>query len=196
MTVGSQKFRPEGRLPALLAKDSDSGILTLLRSLAFASVPEAIRDIAEDLQPVYGITVTTFQETCKFVPEIKLMLSEDFADGEKGYAPCYGEISVRLIGETSETLYRDKNIILANRIEAVFVDGGKGVIWRKGWHKVTYLDKGEGYDLRLLVYDEAAAKQIVAKVLDIQNHQLKLALFQYAFAGSTSRSFSCRAASN
>lgn len=67
-------------------------------------MPETIRESAEDLQPVYGIPVTAFQETWKFVPQIKLMLSEDLADVEEGYTPCYGEISVRLIGEISETL--------------------------------------------------------------------------------------------
>ncbi len=152
---------------ACLLKDSDTAPITLLRMNFFYF---SLRK-AQDLQGhVYGMPLQDVQETRKYRPQIKLFFLEHLtgADEEEDYAPVTGEITFRLMNQTSETLTKAELTTYANKIKAVFAT--PPIKWLKGKDMATYTDKEKGYQLQLLVRNRADAKELIGKILDIQNH--------------------------
>lgn len=167
---------PRGQMArALRHEDEDPYLVTLLKCWFF----EHIRGQAYRV-PYYGIPVSSFQESRKFQPQIKLYFQEDLEDVEPGYPPVSGEIGFRLMGYTSDTLTPSAAETLANRVKLAFGAGGAGYVWKKGNDMATYTDWAKGYQLQLLVRSEAEALELVGKVLDIQNDTLSLAKLNYS----------------
>ncbi|NJN13888.1 MAG: hypothetical protein HC815_40875 [Richelia sp. RM1_1_1] len=82
--------------------------------------------------------------------------------------PATGEITFRLMDETSATISRTKAEVLAKAIKREFTS--PTFIWEKGWYKYTYKDVERGYDFRLLVKSKTEGVAIVRKVLEVQGH--------------------------
>ncbi|NET37191.1 MAG: hypothetical protein F6K19_35070 [Cyanothece sp. SIO1E1] len=162
---------------ACLIKDDDSAIHTLLRLWLF----EFNAGHSQALQtPVYGMPVQEFQRDRKFRPQVKLYFKEprDFLDPEeRGSRQSEGEITFRLMNETSETITRFKAEQLATRIRQEFAT--PLYVWRKGWFKCTYKDIDRGYDLRILARSRQEGVEVIRKVLDIQNHVFDDDNFQF-----------------
>ncbi len=145
-------------------KDDDSLALTQLRCWFFDQIRSQTYRV-----PYYGIPVTSFQEARKFRPQIKLYFREDFEDVDPDYAPVAGEITVRLMDHSSDTITEAIATTYANRIRSSFGVGGSGFIWRKGKDLASYTDWNKGYQLQLLVRNVTDARAIIENVLDIQN---------------------------
>lgn len=122
-----------------------------------------------DGQAWYGIPVSSFQETRKFKPQITLVFYEDSSDIEPGYTPVTGEVSFRLMDETSDTITEAKALHLANRVKTSFGQAD-GFIWRKGKTMCSYSDWEKGYSLQLRCRNEAEGRRLVEQVLDVQSH--------------------------
>jgi hypothetical protein len=151
---------------ASMLKDDDSAIETIIKLIFFYVVLRK----ASDLQPaIYGIPVTTFQDSVKFLPQVRLFFLEDSHDVEHGYSPVEAEITIRLIGETSESMTEAKAKTIANKIRTLFC-AGNGFTWKKGREMWTYKDPSKGYNLQLLAWSETEAKKVIEQVLDIQSH--------------------------
>jgi hypothetical protein len=151
---------------ACLLKDNDSATMMLLRYLLFYF---DLRK-AQDLHPaIYGIPTPSYQEARRFNPQVQLYFQEDARDVEPGYSPVTGEISFRLVGETAQSLNQAEVQALARRINTTF-NVGSGFVWRKGRMQVTYTDRDRGYQLRLLVRNEAEGRRVIESVLDIRQH--------------------------
>ncbi|MBD2425261.1 hypothetical protein [Phormidium sp. FACHB-1136] len=149
---------------ALLHEDEDPYMVTLLKCWFL----EHIRSQAYRV-PYYGIPVSSFQESRKFRPQVALFFQEDLADVEPGYPPVTGEISFRLMDHTTETITPTIAGTFANRIRTAFGVGGPGYVWRKGKDMATYNDWGKGYALQILTRSESEAREVISKVLDVQN---------------------------
>lgn len=145
-------------------QDEDSLLLTLLKAWFFEHVKSQTYRV-----PYYGIPVSSFQEARKFRPQIKLYFREDLEDVEPGYTPVAGEITFRLMDQSSETITPSIAAALANRVKLALGSGGSGHIWRKGKDMANYTDWGKGYQLQLLVRSESEGRELIGKVLDIQN---------------------------
>jgi len=125
---------------------------------------------ASNLHPaIYGIPVTSFQESVKFLPQIRLYFSEDLTQVEEGFEAVEAEISFRLVGQTSTTLSHSEMQSYANKIRSAFASGS-GFTWKKGRLKASYKDQHHGYNMILTVWSEAEAKRVIEQVLDIQGH--------------------------
>lgn len=129
-----------------------------------------------DIGHVYGVPVTTFQDTYEFAPQVKLMFYQTAAEARASSIedsdekpPVTGEITFKVTNETHETMTEVKAIKLAQSIKTKFVTGNL-FTWQKGKQIVTYLDKLKGYDFRLYVISEIEARKIIEQTLDIQNH--------------------------
>jgi hypothetical protein len=161
---------------ACLLKDDDTVDMTILRMWLFEF--QCLH--AQSLQrPVYGIPVQEYQSDRKFKPQIKLYFFEDY-DPEtyaQGISPTEGEITFRLMHQTSETIGRSDSERLARRIRQVFAV--PRFTWQKGHFKATYLDEERGYDLRLLVRNKAEGERVVRHVLEIQEHPFDRDFFQF-----------------
>lgn len=102
-------------------------------------------------------------------PMIKLYFLEDHIDTDPDYRQVEGTISFRLMNETSTTLSKSEATNYGNKVKTLF-GGGKGFSWKKGKELCSYADWEKGYQLQLLVRNEAEGKRIIEQVLDIQNH--------------------------
>lgn len=145
-------------------KDTDSLIMTQLRWQLF----ERIRRSAFDM-PYFGIPVSGLNRERRFKPQIVLYFQEDIGDVEPTFSPVDGRISFRLMDYTESTINPSVAQTFANRIETNFGAGG-GYLWRKGRVMCTYTDPDRGYGLQLLVRDETYGRDLIERVLDLQNH--------------------------
>ena len=165
---------PRGKLAhALRHEDEDPYLVTLLKCWFF----EHIKGQAYRV-PYYGIPVSSFQESRKFMPQIKLYFREDLEDVEPGYPPVEGEITFRLMGSADIT--KSQAEVFATRVKLAFGAGGAGYLWRKGKDMATYTDWAKGYQLQILTRSEAEAREVITKVLDIQNDAPNWAKLNYS----------------
>lgn len=177
---------PRGQLKkACLIQENDTEPLVLLRLLLYYIVLRKARDL---MPPIYGMPVTTFQDNYLFTPQIRLYFKENSEDVEAGYSPVEGEITFRLINETSETIKKDKLVDIAKKIKELF--GGKTPYkWNKGKLKCTYFDRLHGYDFRILARTEGDAKDLIGKILSIQEHELDTALLNFSQRDNPGKAF-------
>lgn len=161
---------------ACLIKDEDSAAMTQLRLWLFEVTIGRMQAIQT---PVYGVPVQELQSVAKFKPQIKLYFKEPYSSElhQDGTPQSSGEITFRLMNETSETITRTKAEQLARAIKQelaipIFT-------WEKGWFKATYLEPEKGYDLRILVKSQAEGERVIRKILGIQNHSFNSDYFQF-----------------
>lgn len=145
-------------------KDTDSLIMTQLRWQLF----ERIRRSAFDM-PIFGVPIPGYQISTKYRPQIALYFQEDIGDTEPGFPPVDGIVRFRLMDYESDTITPPIAQTFAQRIESNFGIGG-GFVWRKGRVMCSYTDKARGYKLQILARDDTYARDLINRVLDIQNH--------------------------
>ncbi len=160
---------PRGSLrTACTLKDDDSAIMAFHRMFLFYVM---LRHAADIHPPLYTMPSDRYQQDVTFAPQVTLYFREDLDDVEDGYSPIDAEISFRLMGENYTTYTPSEAQVLATRIKTEFSAGG-GYRWHKGRVKVTYSRREQGYQLSLNAYSESEARQVINKVLDLQNHSL------------------------
>ena len=161
---------------ACLIQDTDTATMTQMRMWLF----EVTVGHAASLQtPIYGVPVQELQSEFKFKPQIKLFFLEpyDHEVHDNGLPQAKGEITFRLMHESSETISRSDAERLAKRIKQVFAS--PPFIWEKGWYKATYSDNTRGYQLKLLVKNKTEAERLIRHILEIQEHAFERDYFQY-----------------
>lgn len=160
---------PKPRLKhSCLMKDDDTSTMTLMRMWLF----EITCGHAQSLQrPVYGVPWYEIQSERTFKPQVKLYFLEPYnfdIHSDKKIPQAEGEITFRLMDESSETISRTKAEALARQIKNVFAT--PPFTWNKGHFKCTYSDKTRGYELKLFVTNKIEGERMIRAVLDIQNH--------------------------
>ena len=168
---------PKPRLKhSCLMKDSDTDVMTLMRMWLFEITIGRLQGVQT---PYYGIPIYEFQSERTFKPQIKLYFLEpyNYNSTNEDTGRTEGEISFRLMNETSETITPAKAEVLAREIKNVFAT--PPFIWNKGKFKCTYFDAERGYELKLLVTSKAEGERITKAVLSIQNHVFDRDFFQF-----------------
>jgi len=146
----------------------DSQNMAILKMRTFREVVQRTH-----LRPhVYGIPTTELQIIKRFKPQVILhFLQDSYRNYEISKSPARGQITFRLMNETSESITQAEVTRLANAVKREFMTG-KGHVWSKGRTMFTYTHWEQGYKLQLLCYSETEAKTLIRKVLAIQNHTL------------------------
>ncbi len=121
--------------------------------------------------PLYTMPTDRYQQQVKFAPQVTLYFKEDLADVEQGYAPIDAEISFRIKNESYSTITENDLRELAREIRSEFATGS-GYRWRKGRLRVNYRDLGNGYLLSLSAYSEQEGREVIRKILSLQEHTL------------------------
>lgn len=169
---------PKSRLKhSCVIKDNDTVDMLLLRMWLFEVTCGHTQSIQ---RPVYGIPVQDTQSEWKFKPQVKLHFLEpwDKETHETQKLPqLEGEITFRLVNESSDSITRAKAEVLAKKIKQEFATPVFN--WEKGWYKCTYLDLERGYDFRLLVKSKVEGERVVKQVLNIQNHTFNKDCLQF-----------------
>lgn len=117
-----------------------------------------------------------FDPNRKYHPLIRLFFKQDstFVAGTnqpkgQGRNRKEGELSFRLMDETTETLSKNNLISLGQKIKAAFGEN-EGYLWHKGKELYCYADWSRGYQLQMLARTESQARELVTKILALQNH--------------------------
>ena len=66
---------------------------------------------------LYGIPLDDLQASRKFKRQVTLYFKEDENDVEDGYRPTWGEISFKLMSDSSTTITKTELITLSNKIK-------------------------------------------------------------------------------
>jgi hypothetical protein len=148
--------------------DNDTSTMTVLRMFLFWMV---LGQATALHPPLYTLPSDRYQQSVKFAPQITLYFKEDSDDVEDGYAPIDAEVSFRLMDEDNRTLSQTDLNTVANRIRLEFALSN-GYRWRKGRVKLNYRDPERGYLMSVNAFSESEGKDLIRKVLDIQNHTL------------------------
>lgn len=149
---------------ACMLDDRDSATMTLLKLQLYYMILEGGQALHP---PLYTIPVDRYQQRVQFRPQVTLYFREDSADVEEGYAPIDAEISFRL-READENVTPAEAQVLANKIRNEFATGN-GYRWRKGRTLLSYKDVEKGYILKVYAASESEGKDVIRKVMSIQN---------------------------
>jgi hypothetical protein len=179
---------PRGSLKtACRMDDKDTAVMTLLRLFLFEFTVGRGRRLEvsasgeNDRQLNYKVLRRT-------KPMVTLAFKEDASDVEAGYDPIRSTISFRLMNQTTDTLSKAEAEAYGRKIKTAFATGG-GFIWKKGRTMCSYADWDKGYQLQLMVRNEAEGRRIVEQVLDIQSHSPDWELFAVSENAEPSQAF-------
>ena len=142
-------------------RDSDPMTLTIGRLLIYYFETKNLLD-----EYIYGIPVTTFHETQKFKPQIKILWREDYEDARNNNRlPTKARYTVRWRGD-----YATQNDInrIKLKINSIFNRPTTHSFY-KGRIKYSYYDQEKGYRLLVTARDETEAKDVINKLLEIQD---------------------------
>lgn len=147
---------------ACLIRPKDSQNMCLIKIMTFRQVVQQTH-----LKPdVYGIPIEPYQEVVNFRPQVHLYFRQDSSAVTPGKRPIVGQISFRLINETSETMTETKGRALALKIKNEFTPNN-GYIWKKGKLKCVYKDFKNGLDLSILSISKTEGVEIIQKMCDV-----------------------------
>lgn len=151
---------------ALTHKDNDPLQATLLRMFLYYFT----YDKAQRLQaPIFGIPNTDFDRVNLYKPQIHLFFQQDISDVGDGETTVRGEVSFRLMQESSTTITESEVKRYAEKIKTNFA-GSSRFVWHKGKITARYEDLEKGYKLTVFVVNETEAKRVIEQILDIQQH--------------------------
>ena len=166
--VGDDSWEPEISTPrgslrtACTIRATDSAQLVILRLILYYIVLRK----AQDMQiPVYGIPIGALQAQRKYKPQVMLYFSQDGNEVPPNGNPVTGEISWRIMNETSETITKVEITRIANLIKTHF--GGTGFVWRKGKFMVSYTDWNQGLQLQILSRTPEEGERVIKEVLKV-----------------------------
>lgn len=136
----------------------------------------AMYQLLDTLDLESGYTKENIFPERKYYPLIRLhfIQDSDFKPGTnqpkgRGRNRTKGKLSFRLMDETTETITEANLTALGQRIKQVFGENN-GYVWRKGKEMYCYADWSKGYQLQILARSEVQAKDLVTKILSLQNH--------------------------
>lgn len=149
-----------------LIDDDDSALIALTKMMFFWLTIRA----GDTLLPsIYAAPSALWEEEVKYKPQVQLVFQQDEASVPQGETRLESIISFRLMNETELTMNETKARTLANQIANTLANGS-GYTFNKGKVYCYYTDKERGYDLRILVLNESEGREVVNKILQIQDH--------------------------
>jgi hypothetical protein len=148
-------------------EEADSIDMTILRLWLFFGILRK----AQDFHPaIFGIPSLDFQERMIYFPQIQLYFEEKYAEADAGFDILRTQVSLRLIGETSQTFTVAEATIIANKIKTLFNPGNVPFNFKRGKYLANYIDQSKGYYFQIYAFDELNAKKVIEQVLDIRSH--------------------------
>lgn len=159
---------------ACLIKDEDTANMVMIRFWLFWVICRKMRD---NFPPFFSAPVTEVDSEIRYKPQITCYFLEEPQDVEPGYRPVEGQLSVRIINETSNSITKNDLQILANKINVAFGQTN-GYIWKKGKILYTYVDKPKGHRFKVFAKNQGDATEIVNKMLSIVGDTYKPGLLK------------------
>ncbi|PIG90818.1 hypothetical protein CSQ79_24535 [Gloeocapsopsis sp. IPPAS B-1203] len=123
----------------------------------------------KDVGSIYGYPSEQIQARRRFKPRIFLYFEQRNTLNAANFKPKRGEISFRIMDEEYSTITNGELTRLATNIKTQFGANG-GYEWNKGKTMYAYTDWDKGYQFQMLCRSSTQARELVTKVLAIQNH--------------------------
>lgn len=147
---------------ACLVLPGESQNMALIKTLTFRYIVQQVH-----LKPdVYGIMAEPYQEQVVFRPQIHLFFKQDSQAVVSGRRAMEGQISFRLVNETSSTITETKARQWALKIKNEFALNN-GYVWKKGKIKLVCKDAENGLNLGILALNELEGIELIKKVYDL-----------------------------
>jgi hypothetical protein len=152
------------RLACMLRTD-DAIITILIRLWLFYGILRK----AKDFHPaIFGIPSIDFQEKMIYFPQIQLYFEEKYSETATGYDILRTQVSIRLIGETSQSFTTAEATTIANKIKTLFNPGNIPFNFKRGKYLASYIDQVKGHHFQIYAFDETNAKKVIQHVLEIR----------------------------
>lgn len=174
-----------GARHACLMKDDDTSNMTILRLWLFWVLCRKMRD---NFEPYAGYRIPQDDYSVKHKPHVTMLFIQDQDDVEYGDRPVEGQLSVRLMDETSKSMTQAKLLAMANKIVREF-GTGNGFVWQKGKDNYSYVDKELGHRHKVLAVNKSDAEIIIKKLLDLTEDPFKSANLRVNKADDPSAAF-------
>ena len=153
---------------ACFIEPSDSQNMALIKIMTFRYTVQQVH-----LRPdVYGLTSVPYQESVTFRPQVHLFFTQDASAVTNDRRRMEGQISFRLVNETSATMNKLKAQTLASKIRDEFTDP-HNFIWQKGKFKLGYQEPESGLNLSILALNETAGIEVIKKVVNLTDSSYK-----------------------
>lgn len=147
---------------ACLVEPNDSQNMALIKLLTFRYSVQKVH-----LRPdVYGIESIPFQENVSFRPQVTLFFTQDASAAVPDRRRMEGQISFRLVNETSATITKAKAQDLAEAIRDNMTVPSN-FIWKKGKIKLIYQDPQYGLNLNIMALNKAEGLIVIQKMIAI-----------------------------
>ncbi len=147
---------------ACLVLPKESQNMAFLKMMTFRYQVQQVH-----LRPdVFGINFDQLNESVAYRPQVKLVFRQDAAAVPSGKRAVEGELTFRLMDETSESMTEAKAKLLAKKIKTEFALGN-GYIWKKGKHLISYKDPALGLNSNILAISEAEGIKVAKKLIDV-----------------------------
>lgn len=147
---------------ACLILPNDTLTIAIHKQLTFRFVCQR----AHDAVSIMGVPKDMYDMEFRYKPHVQLFFRQDLDAVPDGFRPIEGEISFRLIGETSNSITVTKLTQVANRIKLEFGQNG-GYLWKKGKSNYCYKDVENGLDLRIYALNETEGKEVIGKICSV-----------------------------
>ena len=153
---------------ACFIEPEDSQNMALIKIMTFRFTVQQVH-----LRPdVYGVASEPYQESVTLRPQVHLFFTQDASAVTPDRRRMEGQISLRLVNETSATMTKAKAQTIANKIKQEFTTPNN-FIWKKGKFKLVYQEPEFGLNLSILALNEAEGIQVIKKVVEIANSTYK-----------------------
>ncbi|ELS04812.1 hypothetical protein Xen7305DRAFT_00045480 [Xenococcus sp. PCC 7305] len=147
---------------ACFVEPTDSQNMALIKLMTFRYTVQQVH-----LRPdVYGIESIPFQENVSFRPQVTLFFTQDASAAVPDRRRIEGQISFRLVNETSATMTKAKAQNIAEAIRDAMV-GTAPFVWKKGKYKLIYKDPEFGLNLNIMALNETEGLAVVQKMITI-----------------------------
>ncbi len=153
---------------ACFIESQDSQNMALIKILTFRFTVQQVH-LGPD---VYGIAAEPYQESVTLRPQIHLFFTQDASAVPSDRRRMEGQISFRLVNETSQTMTKTKAQTIANKIRQEFATPSN-FLWKKGKLKLVYQEPEFGLNLSILAINENEGIQVIKRVVAIVNSTYK-----------------------
>lgn len=151
---------------ALTHKDADSMGVTCIRLILYYFVFNKAKSLQPDL---FGMTKKAMDASRKYHPTVTLRFEKDRYDPTDPEDDGEGEISFKIMDETSKTFTKSKVKALAAKIKRLFANPTQ-FVWHKGKLLTKYTEIEKGYEFFVLAHSVQHAKALIEQTMDIQGH--------------------------
>lgn len=125
----------------------------------------------------YAIPIEDYHEKVQFKPQIMLLFRQRDRDVPSGRRPLEGQIGFRWVKENITEFNAE---LMAEKIDFILGSKDSPEHYRRGAVICNYVRPEEGYRMRVYADDEDEGRQIIERVVSLQDHSFDPDFFSFS----------------